>query len=347
MINLDSYTDYLKSALAAVLSKHSPTGYYTRVMPLIKEYANELGAGFYLTNKGCAVLSVKGEDSAKVVALSAHCDTLGAMVRSISDGGEIAFTKVGGPLLSTLDGEYCTLITREEKEITGTFLSKSPSVHVYDDSATRTHNETDMYVRLDTIAKTAEELRELGVENGNYICIDTKTQFTESGHVKSRFLDDKASVAAILTVLKYLKDNDLKPKYDTKIIFTVYEEVGHGASWLPEGISEMVAVDMGCVGLDLLCTEQNVSICVKDSTGPYDYALTNKLIHLAKENGISYAADIYPHYGSDIGAAREAGYDIKGALIGTGVQASHGMERTHLDGLKNTMALIIAYLTND
>ncbi len=344
MINLSGYEDYCRSTLMRIMQAYSPSGYYKRVMPLIKELAEEQGAKFSLTNKGCAILFYEGKSHDKTVALAAHCDTLGVMVRSLGDNGCVNFTKIGGPNLCTLDGEYCTLITRDEREYTGTILSKSPSVHVYDDSSTRKRDEDNMYIRLDVNAKTVGDLKELGISVGDYVCFDPKTTFTESGHIKSRFLDDKASVAAILTAMKYLHDNGEKPDYDTYVIFTVYEEVGHGASWLPKGISELLAVDMGCIGLDLTCTEHDVSVCVKDSAGPYDYEMTRRLIFLAEKNGISYAADVYPHYGSDVGAALRAGYDIKGALIGTGVHASHGMERTHIDGMNNTIALIIAYL---
>lgn len=347
MIDLTDYMNYMKETLLRLMNTFSPSGYYKRIMPIIKELTEAQGASFSLTEKGCAVVKYEGVCHDRAVALAAHCDTLGLMVRSIEGNGCVNFTKIGGPNLCTLDGEYCTLITRDEKEITGTILSKSPSVHVFSDSTTRPRDEQSMYVRLDVNAKTKDELKALGVMNGDYICFDTKTVFTESGHIKSRFLDDKASVAAILTAMKYLKDNNLKPLYDTYAIFTVFEEVGHGASWLPKDIKEMLAVDMGCIGLDLSCTEHDVSVCVKDSSGPYDYDMTRRLISLAEKNGISYAADIYPFYGSDVGAALRGGNDIKGALIGTGVHASHGMERTHMDGMNNTIALIIAYLTEN
>ena len=342
MIDFTSYEPYVKETLSAVMNQFSPSGYYKRVMPVVKKLAEDLGGQFSLTNKGCAVIKFQGESNEKTVALSAHCDTLGAMVTALKPNGAVSFTRIGGPNLATLDGEYCTLITRDEKEITGTFLSLSPSTHVYDDSATRQRKESDMYIRLDTNAKTVDDLKALGVEVGDYVCIDPKLTFTESNHIKSRFLDD-----AILTAFKYLKDNGKKPRFDTYVMFTIYEEVGHGASFIPAEINEMLAVDMGCIGLHLTCREEDVSICVKDSNGPYDYEMTSRLIRLAKENGISYAADVYPHYGSDVGAALHAGYDVKGALIGTGVHASHGMERTHMDGMKNTIALIVAYLTQE
>ena len=201
-----------------------------------------------------------------------------------------------------------------------------------------------MYIRLDQPVKSAQDTKNLGINNGDYIAIDTKTEVTENGYLKSRFIDDKASVVDLLPVLKIMHDNHFVPEYDVKMLITVYEEVGHGASFVPSNLISLVAVDMGCVGSDLACTEEQVSICAKDSGGPYDYELTNTLINLSKNNGVDYAVDIYPRYGSDVGAMWRAGYDIKGALIGQGVHASHGMERTHLNGIANTIKLILLYL---
>ncbi len=342
--NVDKYKQYYFDVATKLLITPSPSGYYKDIMQIIKEYAEELGAGFELTKKGCAILTVKGKDNAKTLGLSAHCDTLGAMVRGIGGKGELTFTRIGGPQLPTLDGEYCEIITRSGKKYTGTFLSKSPSSHVYPDAAQKPRDESNMYIRLDECVKTADDVRKLGIESGDYVCIDPKTTVTPSGFLKSRFIDDKASVACFITLLKIMQDENITPPYDVKMMITMYEEVGHGAAFVPNGITTMLAVDMGCVGTDLNCTEHDVSICAKDSHGPYDYALTTSLIELAKANNLSYAVDIYPFYGSDIGAMWSAGHDIPGALIGTGVHASHGMERTHFDGIKNTISLIALYL---
>jgi len=343
-IDIEKYKKYYFDTVCELLATPSPSGYYEKIMKVVKRYADELGAAFEMTRKGCAILSVKGKDHGRTLGLSAHCDTLGAMVRGITPGGELSFTKVGGPQLPTLDGEYCTILTRAGKTYTGTFLSKSPSSHVYPDAAARPRDETNMYVRIDECVKSAKDVRALGIESGDYICIDPKTTVTESGFLKSRFIDDKASVACLLTVLKIMKEERVTPAYDVKMLITMYEEVGHGAAYVPEGLYTMLAVDMGCIGSDLNCTEYDVSICAKDGHGPYDYALTTSLIELAKSNKLDYAVDIYPFYGSDVGAMWAAGYDVPGALIGTGVHASHGMERTHFNGIKNTVSLIALYL---
>jgi len=202
----------------------------------------------------------------------------------------------------------------------------------------------NLEVRIDEVVKNAKDVRDLGIENGDIILIDTKFTITDSGFLKTRFIDDKASAVVILMLLKYMKENNIKFKYDTRIYFVVYEEVGHGASAIDNDIDEFVTIDMGCVGLDLAGNEYAVSICAKDSSGPYDYDLTTKLINLAKENKLNYTVDIFPFYSSDVSASYRGGKDLKGALIGTGVSASHGMERTHIQGIENTLKLIYLYL---
>ncbi|MBQ7671268.1 MAG: M42 family metallopeptidase [Clostridia bacterium] len=320
----------------------SPSGYTREIMPVLEKFAAENGCGFELTKKGCALLTVKGSGEG-VIGACAHVDTLGAMVRSVSGDGKVKFTRVGGPQLPTLDGEYCTIIARDGRKYSGTILSESPSSHVYKDAESRERNESGMYVRLDVDFDGKDGAAALGIENGCYICIDPKTTVTESGYLKSRFIDDKGGVACILTAIHLMHEKGLVPEKTLKILITVYEEVGHGAAWVPEGLESMLGVDMGCIGEDLSCTEHDVSICAKDSTGPYDYELTNKLIEICKKKKLPYAVDVYPYYGSDVGAMRDAGYDVPGALIGPGVHASHGMERTHIDGVAATVNLVLGY----
>ena len=343
MIDFAKYEDYYKKTLLTLMNTPSPSGYYHEVMPVVKALCEADGCEFEMTRKGCGIITVKGEDDT-VIGCAAHCDTLGAMVRHIADNGDITFTRVGGPMLNTLDGEYCTVQTRDGRKYTGTFLSCSPAAHVYGDADSRRRDEENMYVRLDEVCGSAEDIEKLGIENGNYIFIDPKTEFTPSGFIKSRFIDDKASVACLLTAAHIINGEKIKLPHTVKMLITIYEEVGHGASWVPSDITEMLGVDMGCIGKDLACDEYKVSICAKDSSGPYDYTMTNKLVALAKENGLDYAVDIYPYYGSDVGAMYRSGYDVPGALIGTGVHASHGMERTHMNGIKNTVLLILYYL---
>ncbi|WP_053986144.1 M42 family metallopeptidase [Niameybacter massiliensis] len=328
-----------------LLEHHSPSGFCFEIMEEIAGYAKSFGYAFETTQKGCGIITVPGKEEGKVIGLSAHVDTLGAMVRSITGDGTLNFTVVGGPILPTLDGEYCKIRTREGKVYTGTFLSKSPSSHVYEDATSKVRDAKNMEVRIDEVVKSKADVEALGIANGDYIFIEPKTTITESGYIKSRFIDDKASVAALMSLLEMLSREQIIPTYTLKIFISVYEEVGHGSSYIPADITEMIAVDMGCIGQDLSCTEQDVSICAKDSGGPYDYQMTSKLIELAKVNGLRFAVDVYPMYGSDVGAALRGGNNIRGALIGPGVHASHGMERTHYDGLENTIKLLYYYIT--
>ena len=342
MIKFDK--EYFKQVAEEVFRCDSPTGYTDNVISLVKRYVDSYGYETNILNNGALEVSIKGKDSSKIVATSAHCDTLGLMVRSIKSDGKLSLTALGGPSTPTLDGEYCTIYTRDGKKYTGTILSTSPAVHVFKDANTKSRSIDDLEVRLDEEVFSKADVEKLGIQNGDIVAYDTKFTITDTGFLKTRFVDDKASVAILLMLLKYTSEHQIKFKHDTKIYFVVYEEVGHGASMVDKNISEFVTLDMGCIGLDLAGSEYAVSICAKDSGGPYDYELTTRLINMAKENGLNYTVDIFPFYGSDVGAARRAGVDMKGALIGSGVSASHGMERTHLKGIENTLKLIYAYL---
>lgn len=340
--NLDK--DLILKTAKEILECDSPTGFCFEIINKIEKIVKSYGYKFERTNKGCGVITIEGNSNEKTVGLCAHVDTLGAMVRSITPQGTLKFTILGGPIVPTLDSEYCKIRTRNGRIYTGTFLSTSPAAHVFEDSKTKPRDEKNMEIRIDEVVRNKEDVLKLGIANGDFIFIDSKTTITESGFIKSRFIDDKGSVAALIGLLELMNRENLRPKYTTKILISVYEEVGHGSAFIPSDITELIAVDMGCIGEDLSCTEYTVSICPKDSSGPYDFGMTTKLINLAKENNIDYAVDIYPMYGSDVSAALRAGNDIKGALIGPGVHASHGMERTHYKALENTIKLLLLYL---
>jgi len=336
--------EYVLKVLKGIIEIDSPSGFTGAVVKKLEEYVSEIGFPYESTNKGNLVVSVPGK-SDKTVGLSAHVDTLGLAVRGIKGDGTLSFTKVGGPILNTLDGEYCKIYTRCGKVYTGTILSNSPASHVFKDANTLPRDEDNMHIRLDEKVKCKEDVQNLGINAGDFICYEPKLTVTETGFIKSRFLDDKLSAAVLLGVMKHIKDTGLELSPNLKVIFVCYEEVGHGMCVMPREISEILAVDMGCIGLDLNCTEYDVSICAKDSSGPYDYELVTRLANLAKDNTISYAIDIYPFYGSDVSAALRAGHDIRGTVIGPGVSASHGMERSHVDAVENTFKLLVAYLT--
>lgn len=335
--------DYIVKTIETLVNIPSPSGFTKEAIDFVRKEAEGFGYDCELSQKGGLIITVEGRRN-ETVGLSAHVDTLGAMVRSINSDGTLQFTMVGGFTLHSVEGSYCKIHTRDGRVYTGTILVKSASVHSYDDARTMERTDRNMLVRIDEIVSSKEDVLALGIESGDYISFDAKFEYTDKGFVKSRHLDDKASVAVILGLLKEMSENKLTPSKRIKILISNYEEVGFGASWLPGDVTDFIAVDMGVIGDDLNGSEYKVSICAKDSRGPYDYELTSQLITLANENGIDYVVDIFPHYGSDVSAALYGGNNIRGALIGQGVHASHGMERTHIRGLENTLKLLKAYL---
>lgn len=335
--------EYIINTLKTLAEIPSPSGFTKEVMNFVKSEAEKLGYTCEISRKGGLIISVKGNNK-ETLGLSAHVDTLGAMVRSVTKEGMLKFTMVGGYTMESIEGSYCKIHTRDGQCYTGTILTKSPSVHTYDDARTLDRIERNMEIRLDEIVKKKDDVYALGIQSGDYISFDANFTYTDKGFIKSRHLDDKASVAVLLGLLKELSEEGLIPNRDIKIVISNYEEVGYGASWIPQDITEFIAVDMGALGDDLNGTEYAVSICAKDSSGPYDYDITTKLIRLAKENQLNYAVDIFPHYGSDASAAIRGGNDIRGALIGPGIHASHSMERTHKSALENTLKLLKAYI---
>lgn len=335
---------YILDLLKELLDTPSPTGYTFDIMKRIEQEAAALDVSLEWNEKGGAILSVPGQDSSRTIGLSAHVDTLGAMVRAVKSEGTLRLTSIGGYMMNSIENEYCIIHTRSGKKYTGTILSTHPSVHVYSDARDFKRQEAHMEVRIDELVESADDVKKLGIGVGDYVSFDARAVITPSGYIKSRHLDDKASVAALFGLLESMKRDNWKPKHNVKLLISNYEEVGHGAAYIPADINEMIAVDMGCIGDDLSCKETDVSICAKDSSGPYDYNMTSRLIELAESEGIAYAVDVYPHYGSDASAALSAGSNIKAALIGPGVHASHAMERTHKQAVLNTVKLLAAYV---
>lgn len=336
---------YMAQVLKNLLSIPSPSGFYHKIMTYIAEEVNSLGYDFELTPKGCGVIHIPGENSDYTLGYSAHADTLGAMVRSINGTGTLRLTSVGGYMGATVEGEYCKIHTRDGKVYEGTVLTTQPSVHVYADAKTQERKLENYEVRIDEDVNDKDGVTDLGISVGDYVSFDPRSVFFDNGYVKSRHLDDKAGVAILFGYMKYLKENNITPPCDVKIFISVYEEMGHGSSYIPEDIQEFIAIDMGAMGDDLQCTEKDISICAKDSSGPYDYDIVNTLVELAKEEELSYVVDIYPFYGSDVSAALRGGNNIKGGLIGPGVHASHSMERTHMNALIDSVKLLVKYTT--
>jgi putative aminopeptidase FrvX len=335
---------YVIETLEKLLNTPSPTGYTHHVMKKVESEFAKLGFSMATTNKGCGIVTIPGEDSARVIGISAHVDTLGAMVRSIKDNGKLRMTSLGGYMMGSIENEYCQIHTRDGRVYEGTILTAHPSVHVYGDAREYKREEANMEVRIDELVFSKNEVEALGIQVGDYISFDPRVKVQGNGYIKSRHLDDKASVAALFGLLELLVKEKITPKHTVKLFITTYEEVGHGAAYLPSDITELIAVDMGALGDDLSGSERDVSICAKDTSGPYDYHMTSKMVDLAQKLEIGYAIDIYPQYGSDASAALRGGRDIRAALIGPGVHASHSMERTHIDSILHTAALLAAYI---
>lgn len=335
------YIDFIAEQLKTLTAIPSPSGYTKNATDYLMKLLQDMGYEPKLSRKGNVFVTLGGDGEPLVLA--AHVDTLGAMVRSIKDNGRLRPTTLGGHVWSTADGENCTIHTRDGKVYTGVVLNTEPSTHVADKKVETL--EENMEILLDEPVSTKAETLALGIQTGDIIAMDPRTVITESGYIKSRFLDDKLSASILLGIAKIVKDESLSFHRKVSLLFTVYEEVGHGGSFVPEDTTEMISVDMGCVGADLGCTERMVSICAKDSGGPYNYDLVTELSNIAKEEQLNYAIDVYPHYGSDVEATLHAGYDIRHGLIGPGVYASHNYERSHLDGVKNTFLLLTTYIT--
>lgn len=321
----------------------SPTGYTMKVTAYLEKTLKEMGFEPQYSHKGSIYANLGGEGDPLVLA--AHVDTLGLMVRAIKGNGRLRFTKLGGYPANNIENENVIIHTRGGKEYTGTVYLNGPAVHVYSDAGTRARDDENMEIVIDEIVKDQKDVQNLGISAGDFVSLDARSILTDSGFIKSRHLDDKASAGILLALAKEVSENQLQPKRKVSILFTTYEEVGHGAaSGFPADTVEMLSVDMGAVGDDLSTDEYKVSICAKDSGGPYDWDVTNSLVNLAKELKLDYAVDIYPFYGSDVGAALRAGHDIKHGLIGPGVFASHGYERTHLKAVENTLKLLRGYI---
>lgn len=338
--------NYVVDTLVSLLNIPSPSGNTKKAIEFVERELNSLGIATRKTEKGALIATILGKNQEKEITLSAHVDTLGGMVKEIKSNGRIKITQIGGYVWSTVEGEYVSIENSEGKLYTGTMLITKASSHVHGEEAeTLERNMDNMEIRLDEKVSSKEDVEKLGINVGDFVFFDPRVVVTDSGFIKSRHLDDKAGVASLLGVAKYLIDNDIKPKYTTNFFISNYEEVGHGASAaIPEKTFEFIAIDMAAPGEGQTSDEFSVTICAKDSTGPYDIELKNKLIKLAKDNNLNYKIDIYPYYGSDGSAALRAGYDFKVGLIGPGVDASHSFERTHKEAIENTIKLSLLYL---
>lgn len=339
------YAEFAVEKTCELLSVDSPTGFTDKAAEWVKNEFTALGYEAKLTNKGGVIIDLGGDDSSDALMLAAHTDTLGGMVAEIKGSGRLRLTNLGGMMAQNGETENVKIYTRSGKIYEGTLQLSNASVHVNGDYGSAKRNFDTTEVVIDENVNSAADTKALGIEVGDIVCFDPRTRVTQSGYIKSRFLDDKLSVGILLGFAKFIKESAAKLSRRVYIHVTVYEEVGHGGSGsLPSGVTEAISVDMGCVGDGLSCTERQVSICCKDSGGPYSYTVVGKLIDAAKREEADYAVDVYPHYGSDVEATLSAGNDIRHGLIGSGVYASHGYERSHIDGVFATLKVLKGYL---
>jgi putative aminopeptidase FrvX len=329
-----------------LLAIDSPTGYTWMAAEHVTDAYRIMGLDPEITRKGGVLVCLNPdapEDDA--VLLEAHVDTLGGMVTEITGSGRLNLTPLGGMEPNNAEGENVRVVTRSGRIYTGTFQLKNASVHVNLDYHSAKREYKSMEVVIDEEVSSREDVEKLGIQPGDIVCFDPRTRVTDSGYIKSRFLDDKLSVAILLELAARVASGEIKPSRRVWEHITVFEEVGHGGSAsVPEGVTEAISVDMGCVGDGLGCDERKVSICAKDSRGPYHYEVVTALIEAARRSGADYAVDVYPAYGSDVEATLSAGHDLRHGLVGPGVYASHGYERSHRKGVCSTFLLLEAYL---
>lgn len=338
---------FLLDVMQKLIETPSPTGYYVQMKPLLEQLAASLGYTVTYDNRDTAYITVEGVDTSKTVCVSSHADTLGLMVRGINADGTLRLRPVGGINFANVEGENVTVHTRGGKTYTGMLVCAHHSSHAFKDAKTMERNEDTVFVLLDETVKGVNDVKALGIRNGDYVSIDPRFILTKGGFIKSRFIDNKAAIACAFTLLKELAESGKKPQHTTIFAFSFYEEIGFGGVVVPSCVSEYVAVDIAILGPDAEGSEQMVTICAKDAAMPYDYDLTNRLIAAAERTGCSYAVDLFFRYSSDAGQAIKGGNDVKAAAFGMGVYSSHGVERTHIDGIENTLRLMRAYVLGE
>lgn len=339
-----SYVEYAVEQTQKLLAIPSPSGCTQEAEKYVIDTLSQMGYTPYQMHKGGVGCTLGGEG--KPLALAAHIDTLGLVVTQIKESGALRFSRIGGPSMCALETEGVRVRTRDGQIYRGTVQMDNPSVHVNAELQTQKRDEEHLEIRLDELVESAQDVKKLGILTGDVVFIDPRTEVTATGFIKSRFLDDKLSAGMLLALAKAVADGEVQLARKVTIFFSVYEEVGHGASaGLPADTEDLLVVDMGCVGAHLSCKETQVSICAKDSTGPYTDAMVTEVVRAARSGGVDFAVDVYPFYGSDARTALSSGMDIRTALIGAGVFASHGYERTHKKAVENTLSLLGVFVS--
>lgn len=331
--------------LETLLNIPSPSGDTEEAVSFVENEFKTLGIKTERTNKGALIATINGEDDENQITFSAHVDTLGLMVKEIKDNGTLKTAQIGGFAWTSVEGEYVTISTLEGKKYRGTVLSTKASRHIFStETDTMTREQDNIEIRIDEKVKNAEDVEKLGINVGDFCYLDPRVEVTKSGFVKSRHLDDKAGVICLLAFSESLTKSKNKLKNTVNFLITNYEEVGHGATQVPPKTKILIAVDMANPGPGQQSDEFSCAICAKDSSGPYDLSLRKEFASLAKKHNIDIKHDIYNYYSSDGSCALRTGFDIKVGLIGPGVDASHGYERTHVDALDATVKLCEAFI---
>ena len=344
-MDFKAYGQYIIDETLALLAIDSPSGMTAKAAEHVKARFEALGYAPERTRKDGVHVCLGGRNMEDAILLEAHMDTLGGMVAQIKGNGRLRIERVGGLRAENVETENCRVYARGGAVLEGTAQLCNASVHVNGKYGDTQRTFDTIEIVLDEDVSSADDTKKLGVRNGDYVCFDPRAHVTGSGYIKSRFLDDKLSVGILLGYAKVLRDEGITPARGVWVHVTSFEEVGHGGSAsVPQGVTEAISVDMGCVGEGLECTERMVSICAKDSGGPYSRDVVDGLVAAAERMGAPYAIDLYPHYGSDVEATLKAGYDIRHGLIGSGVYASHGYERSHREGVLATLKVLVGYL---
>jgi len=341
--------DALKAFLIGLLNIPSPTGFTDRAIDYVDRAFSGLSLEAHRTPKGALVVEWAGRPGVGARApraLTAHVDTLGAMVKEVKENGRLKLTKIGGFAWNTVEGEGCTVYTASGEAVRGVLLVTKASGHIFaGETESMKRDDDGMEVRLDVRSNSGKETRALGVAVGDFVAFDPRVEAGPAGFIRSRHLDDKAGVACVYGAAKALLDAGEMPAQRTTYLFSHYEEVGHGAAaGIPADVVELLAVDMAAVGQGQASDEFSANICVKDSGGPYHLGMRHRLVELAEAAAIPYRLDIYPYYGSDGEAYWRAGGDVRVGLVGPGVDASHNYERTHEESLKATAQLVAEYI---
>jgi putative aminopeptidase FrvX len=328
------------NSLKELIEIDSPSGFTHSACQYVFKFLEDLGYQPRYTNKGAVACSIGPDPS---LSIAAHVDTLGAIVSQVRSDGHLKISTLGGLSLNMAEGEYCRIRTLKDKTYSGTLLLDNPSVHVNKEVSKSVRSIDNVYVRLDEVVSKKSDTEALGIRVGDIVCFDTRYQELDNGYIKSRYLDNKAGCFVLMELARHYATSDSKPAVE--LFFSNYEETGHGAaSGFANSITDMLVIDMGVVGSNVEGSELACSICAKDSSGPYDYHFRKELVELCEEHNISHRLDIYPYYGSDGSAALRAGNEFRVALIGPGVAASHGVERTHKDGIEATIKLCQTYI---